>query len=426
MLNEIQIESMEIVRQFTLIPILHTFWQPMIQLFEGNFLLIDERLCHHIGLMWKNYTIINRNCDLRSYLLHQDERYKKIIVLIPYENDGIMVERYAELDNCASVIVNSLDCNELKFVFTNKDYKLSFQEENNLFIYTRNNYEEYQYLEMILKAKNGTRKASRTGVYTMSTFGMMGRYSLRDGRFPLLTTKRVFWRAVVEELLWFLRGETSSKVLSEKGIKIWDGNGSKEFLESRGLGHREEGDLGPVYGFQWRRFGAKYIDCHTDYSGQGIDQVNEIIQTLKTDPDSRRMILTAWNPQALNEMALPPCHVMCIFNVLNGELNCMLVQRSADVGLGVPFNIASYALLTRIIAHIVGMKTGELVYITADTHIYENHLQALTIQQERQPRLFPTLKIVADPDLKPEELKIDNFALMDYNPHENISMPMAV
>jgi len=207
-------------------------------------------------------------------------------------------------------------------------------------------HEEYQYLKLVDEImEKGVRMDDRTGVGTLSVFGTMMRFDLRTS-FPLLTTKRVFWRGVVEELLWFVKGDTNGKHLSEKGIKIWEGNGSREFLDKRGLSHREEGDLGPVYGFQWRHFGAKYVDMHTDYSGQGVDQLAECIKKIKEDPADRRIIMSAWNPADLNLMALPPCHMFCQFYVANGELSCLMYQRSCDMGLGVPFNIASYSLLT--------------------------------------------------------------------------------
>ena len=179
-----------------------------------------------------------------------------------------------------------------------------------------NNNEERQYLDLIKDVlENGTRKSNRTSTDTLSVFGRTMRFSLKNGRMPLLTTKRTFWRGLAEELLWFISGSTNSNLLAEKGVHIWDGNGSREFLDSRGLQHLEEGDLGQVYGFQWRHFGATYTNMHDDYTGQGIDQLAGIIETLKTDPGSRRMILTAWNPLVLDEMALPPCHLQCQFYV---------------------------------------------------------------------------------------------------------------
>mmetsp|Transcript_19874 Transcript_19874/g.50122 ORF Transcript_19874/g.50122 Transcript_19874/m.50122 type:complete len:497 (-) Transcript_19874:158-1648(-) len=289
-------------------------------------------------------------------------------------------------------------------------------------------HEELQYLDMIKDiVATGDLQGDRTGVGTIAKFGCQMRFSLRDGVFPLLTTKRVFWRGVLEELLWFLRGDTNGNHLSEKGIKIWDGNGSREFLDKRGLSHREVGDLGPVYGFQWRHFGAEYKDMHADYSGKGVDQVAELIETLKKNPTDRRMILTAWNPAALHEMALPPCHMFAQFYVNSQkELSCLLYQRSCDMGLGVPFNIASYAALTYMIAQCTGLKPGEFVHSMGNTHVYSNHVQPLMEQQvDRLPRPFPLLK------LNPEKTDIDSFVfddftLIGYNPHPKVAMEMAV
>jgi dihydrofolate reductase/thymidylate synthase len=286
-------------------------------------------------------------------------------------------------------------------------------------------HEEYQYLNAIRDIiEKGNHMGDRTGTGTRSLFGQQQRYDLRKS-FPLLTTKRVFWRAVVEELLWFVRGDTNGKHLSEKGIKIWDGNGSKEFLEKRGLGHREEGDLGPVYGFQWRHFGAKYVDMHTDYKGQGVDQLAECIKTIKENPTDRRILLSAWNPADLSLMALPPCHMFCQFYVANGELSCLMYQRSADMGLGVPFNIASYSLLTLMMAQVCGLKPGEFIHTLGNAHVYQNHVEPLQTQLERTPRPFPTLKM--NPDVKDiDGFEAKDFELIGYNPHGKIAMEMAV
>lgn len=193
----------------------------------------------------------------------------------------------------------------------------------------------------------------------------------------------MFWKGVLEELLWFIKGSTNAKELSSKGVRIWDANGSRDFLDNLGFSSRKEGDLGPVYGFQWRHFGADYKDMDSDYSHQGVDQLQKVIDTIKTNPDDRRIILCAWNPKDLPSMALPPCHALCQFYVVNGELSCQLYQRSADMGLGVPFNIASYALLTYMIAHITGLKPGDFVHTLGDAHIYLNHIEPLKMQAER-------------------------------------------
>jgi thymidylate synthase len=251
------------------------------------------------------------------------------------------------------------------------------------------------------------------------------RFSLRDNVLPLLTTKRVFWRGVAEELLWFISGNTSAKFLQEKNIHIWDGNGSREFLDKSGLSHREEGDLGPVYGFQWRHFGAPYSTMHADYSNQGVDQIKDILYKLKHNPTDRRIILSAWNPSALKEMALPPCHMFAQFYVSNGELSCQMYQRSGDMGLGVPFNIASYALLTRLLAQVSGLKAGEFVHVLGDAHVYKNHVEPLYLQLEREPRPFPTL--VIDPTITEiDDFKFEHFQVVGYDPHGTIKMEMAV
>ncbi|XP_009332467.1 PREDICTED: thymidylate synthase [Pygoscelis adeliae] len=244
-------------------------------------------------------------------------------------------------------------------------------------------------------------------------------------QFPLLTTKRVFWKGVLEELLWFIKGSTNAKELSAKGVKIWDANGSRDFLDKQGFSTREEGDLGPVYGFQWRHFGAEYKDMHADYSNQGVDQLQKVIETIKTNPDDRRIIMCAWNPKDISLMALPPCHALCQFYVLNGELSCQLYQRSGDMGLGVPFNIASYSLLTYMIAHVTGLKPGEFIHTLGDAHIYLNHVEPLKVQLQREPRPFPKLRILRKVE-DISDFKAEDFQIEDYNPHPPIKMEMAV
>lgn len=288
------------------------------------------------------------------------------------------------------------------------------------------NPDEMQYLQLIKNIiENGDRRDDRTGVGTLSIFGAQMRFNLRDNIFPLLTTKRVFWRGVAEELLWFIRGCTDVKVLQEKGIKIWDGNSTREFLDKSGFKEREEGDLGPVYGFQWRHFGAAYKTCKDDYTGQGIDQLNEVIKRIQENPNDRRIIMSAWNPTDIPIMALPPCHCLVQFHVSNGHLSCQMYQRSADMGLGVPFNIASYALLTCMIAHVTNLKPGDFVHTLGDAHVYSNHVEPLREQLQRLPRRFPTLKFKRQVE-KIEDFTFDDFLIEDYNPHPKISMEMAV
>lgn len=284
---------------------------------------------------------------------------------------------------------------------------------------------EQQYLDAIkLILDTGIQKRDRTGVGTISLFGMTMRFNLRHD-FPLLTTKRVFWKGVVEELLWFISGKTNGNLLSEKGVKIWEGNGSRAYLDSIGLNHRAEGDLGPVYGFQWRHFGAQYTDFHADYTGQGVDQLADVIRKIKNKPDDRRIILSAWNPADLDKMALPPCHMFAQFYVAKGELSCIMYQRSADMGLGVPFNIASYSLLTCMLAQVAGLQPGEFIHVLGDSHVYLNHVGPLREQLTRQPKPFPTLTL--NPDIKDiDAFKSTDIAIHNYQPHPPIKMEMAV
>jgi dihydrofolate reductase/thymidylate synthase len=287
-------------------------------------------------------------------------------------------------------------------------------------------YEERQYLELLSDILvRGCRRPDRTGVGTLSVFGRSMRFSLRENRLPLLTTKRVFWKGVAEELLWFISGSTSARALSAKGVRIWDANGSREFLAGVGLGHREEGDLGPVYGFQWRHFGAEYSDMHADYAGKGVDQLSRAIHLIRTRPFDRRIVISAWNPRDLDKMALPPCHMFCQFYVANGEVSCCMYQRSADMGLGVPFNIASYALLTHMVAHVTGYRAGDLVHVIGDAHIYANHIDAVVEQLGRTPRPFPRIYF-ANRRAELEQFVFEDFVLEDYNPHPPIKMDMAV
>jgi thymidylate synthase len=288
-------------------------------------------------------------------------------------------------------------------------------------------HDERQYCNLIWDILGyGTVEKTRNGT-TISVFGAGMHFSLRDGILPLLTTKRVAWVTCLKELLWFIRGCTDNAILKEQGVHIWDANASREFLDSRGLTHLRENDLGPVYGHQWRHFNAPYTDCETDYSGKGVDQLASIIATLK-DPaqrTSRRMVMSAWNPQQLDEMALPPCHVLVQFNVSQGDLlSCALYQRSGDVGLGVPFNIASYALLTHLLAHHCGLRAHEFIYTVGNAHIYEEHVSALQAQVEREPYPFPVLEIIGGPKERIEDYIPADFVVRNYTYHAAIKMEM--
>lgn len=288
------------------------------------------------------------------------------------------------------------------------------------------NKEEQQYLELCQKIiDTGNKKGDRTGTGTRSIFGAQMRFSLENNTFPLLTTKKTFLRGISEELLWFIRGSTNAKELHDKNVRIWDANASREFLDKRGLHNRAEWDLGPVYGFQWRHFGAKYGTMHDDYTGQGVDQLKNVIETIKNNPNDRRMLMVAWNPVDVDQMALPPCHCLCQFYVADGKLSCQLYQRSCDMGLGVPFNIASYALLTIMMAHVTNLEPGDFIHSLGDAHVYNNHVSQLEEQISRQPRPFPKMKITRKVE-SIEDFRMEDFELSDYNPHPVIKMPMAV
>jgi len=249
-------------------------------------------------------------------------------------------------------------------------------------------------------------------------------FDIRES-FPLLTTKKMYWKGVVHELLWFLHADTNSKHLEEKKVNIWKGNSNREFLDKQGLETYEEGDCGPIYGFQWRHFGAEYSGMHADYQGQGIDQLQNCIHLLKSDPTSRRIFMSAWNPIHLHQMCLPPCHVSYQFYVSNkNELSCILYQRSGDMFLGVPFNIASASLLTYILADMCNLKPGVLTIQIGDAHIYENHIEQVKIQLERIPFVFPKLTISQNPKERIEDYTFENFTLENYQSHATIAAVM--
>lgn len=262
-----------------------------------------------------------------------------------------------------------------------------------------------QYLDLLRHIReNGTMKEDRTGVGTQSIFGHQMRFDLSEG-FPLLTTKKVHLKSIIYELLWFIAGDTNIKYLKDHGVSIWD-----EWAD-------ENGELGPVYGHQWRSWPAP--------DGTTIDQLSKVIETIRKNPDSRRMIVSAWNVAEVDKMALPPCHTLFQFYVADGKLSCQLYQRSADVFLGVPFNIASYALLTMMVAQVCGLKPGEFIHTTGDTHIYRNHFEQVALQLSREPRPLP--KMLLNPDVKEIfDFKYEDFTLEDYDPWPRIPAPVAV
>nr|WP_314645147.1 thymidylate synthase [uncultured Prevotella sp.] len=262
-----------------------------------------------------------------------------------------------------------------------------------------------QYLNLLNRIlTEGTQKGDRTGTGTLSIFGHQMRFDLRDG-FPLLTTKKLHLKSIIYELLWFLRGDTNVHYLQEHGVRIWN-----EWAD-------ENGELGPVYGHQWRSW--------PDYKGGTIDQIKNVVDMIKHNPDSRRMLVTAWNPAEVEDMALPPCHCLFQFYVADGRLSLQLYQRSADSFLGVPFNIASYALLLQMIAQVTGLEAGEFIHTTGDTHLYLNHLEQAKLQLTREPRTLPKMKI--NPDVKDIfDFKYEDFELIGYDPLPHIPGVVAV
>ena len=293
-----------------------------------------------------------------------------------------------------------------------------------------NNHEEHQYLNLIRNIlENGTWEEGRNG-RTKAIFGAAMRFSLKDGKIPILTTKKTAWKTCLKELLWFIRGDTDNKILQDQGVHIWDGNTSREFLDSRGLNHYREGLIGPGYGFQWRHFGGDYnssvAGVQDAWSGRGVDQLQQIIDALK-DPaqrTSRRLIMTAWNPLQLDEMALPPCHILCQFNVHDGnKLSCSMYQRSVDSILGLPFNIASYSFLTHLIAKHCGLEAYEFVHFMGNCHIYEDHIEGAKLQLTREPLSFPTVSIKQVRE-NINHYCVDDFELSDYKSHEAIKFKM--
>lgn len=284
---------------------------------------------------------------------------------------------------------------------------------------------ERQYLNLIQKVLDeGIRQPNRTGIDAISTFGEQMKFDLRGWKLPLFTTKRVSFKNVLRELLFFVRGQTDAKILSAQGVKIWDANGSAEFLAAKGF-NRPEGELGPVYGHQWRRWGQTYDEATNSYSGEYVDQLAEAIRKIKTTPNARDIIVSAWNPSAIPTMALPPCHCLFQFYVANGELSCHLYQRSADMGLGVPYNVASYAILTMMIAKVTGLEPGTLVHTLGNAHVYVNHVDALKTQLTRTPTESPTLKFTRDVTDIDDFLHTD-FLVEGYEPQGAIFMKMAV
>jgi thymidylate synthase len=270
----------------------------------------------------------------------------------------------------------------------------------------------------------GKREVRRNGGVITHIGGAL-RFDLNNKEMPILTTKKMAWKSCLKELLWFINGDTDNRTLQNQGVKIWDKNASKSFLESRGLRY-EENDLGPVYGHQWRHFNATYYTSKFNYNGMGVDQLNILVNKLKDEEErtSRRLLMSAWNPCQINEMALPPCHVMSQYHVTEGnKLSCTVYQRSADLGLGLPFNISSYAFLTHLLAHHCNLEANELIMFIGNCHIYDDHEEALKKQIDREPLLFPKIEICESRE-KMEDYKFTDFKIHNYESYDKINMDM--
>jgi thymidylate synthase len=287
-------------------------------------------------------------------------------------------------------------------------------------------HDENQYLHLIDDIlQHGIMETGRNG-NAKTIVGSAMHFSLEDGTLPLLTTKKVAWKTCAKELFWFINGSTDNKLLQDQKVTIWNGNAGRDYLDQIGLHERPENDLGPIYGHQWRHFNAPYTTCHADYQGQGEDQLAYIIACLKNPEtrNSRRLIMSAWNPCQLAEMALPPCHILVQFNVTEGDkLSCSLYQRSGDVGLGVPFNIASYSLFTHLLANHCGLQATDFYYHLGNCHIYDDHLEALQRQITRIPFSFPTVKI-NNIKANINDYSLDDIELFNYITHDPIKMEM--
>lgn len=296
------------------------------------------------------------------------------------------------------------------------------------FIAPRVDHQEYVYLDTLKTiAETGETKSDRTGTGTTSVFGTRMEFNISE-RVPIFTTKRINYDNIIKELLFFVSGKTDTKILESDGVGIWKGNTSREFLDSRGLEY-EEGDMGPLYGFQWRHWNAPYEGCDGNYAGKGIDQLSEVIRLIRNDPHSRRILMSAWNVEQLPEMTLPPCHSYVQFNVSGDRkyLDCQLYMRSSDFFLGVPYNVASYSILTHMIAHVTNLKPRKFILVSGDAHIYSTHEDQVKRQLSRTPRPFPFLKFRGAAKIHEiDDFTFKSFIIEGYTSWPFISAPMAI
>tara|TARA_B110000211_G_C14059603_1_gene544920 strand:- start:1140 stop:2222 length:1083 start_codon:yes stop_codon:yes gene_type:complete len=353
--------------------------------------------------------ITTPNMDIGNVFL----KNKNIIELNYVKN---LLHTYTE-KNC----INNVDKNLYEVSYSMYNYKAIQINDYTMYIQTKTN--EFNYLQQLQNVLDHGETRHTRNSETISSFGIRMEFDLTLG-FPLLTTKKMFWKGIKEELVWFLGANTNSKDLSDKGVHIWDGNSNRAFLDSIGLETYKEWDCGPIYGFQWRHFNAKYKGCLVNYKHQGVDQLLQVIHLLKTDPTSRRIFMSAWNPEQMKQMALPPCHISYQFYVSEGnKLQCQMYQRSGDMFLGIPFNIASTALLVHIVAKMTDLQPGKVIIVVGDAHIYKNHVEQVKIQLQRTPYI-PCNLIVKTKKNNIEEYSASDFILQNYYSHPSIKANM--
>ena len=365
--------------------------------------------------MEKNYLdeIILNEIQVNSEISYQDKDFN---YFPKFKHSWEEVDRELFSENN---VLSNVDKNIISEVKFNKiHYNNLLNNSHNLIS------DELYYLNIIKDVlNNGEERKTRNSI-TRSQFGLRMEFNDINIKFPLLTTKKVFWKGIVEELLWFISANTNSKDLEKKGVKIWKGNSSREYLDQNGLNEYCDGDCGPIYGFQWRHFNAVYNGMDKNYENKGIDQLKNCIELIKNNPTSRRIFMTAWNPCQINEMVLPPCHVSYQFYVRDeNKLDCQMYQRSGDLFLGVPFNIASTALLTSLIAKVTNKIPGKIIIILGDAHIYNNHIEQIKLQLKRKPYEFPTLNIKKINE-NINDYSVDDIELLSYYSHPPIKAEM--
>lgn len=386
-------------------------------------IIADKRISEYLGTTIGYQTISSYNAY--SYVFHFNYKNKVNIKVSPY----FKFIGYSEIIHVPVDHPLMFPSDTYRILI----YKKNFSIPGNLSRTSINTFvhEEYKYLNLCDKIlKNSVERIDRTNVGTFSLFGESISFDLSNDTIPILTTKNMAIKSIIEELLWFIRGHTDSKLLEEKGINIWTKNSNRSFLDKKGLVNLKEGDIGSGYGFQWRHSGATYIDCDSDYKGQGFDQLDYVFDLLKNDRFSRKILMCAWNPSQLTGMALEPCHVLVQFYVReeNGVLflSSHLYQRSADVFLGLPFNITSYSVLTHLLAKKTGMIAEKLTISLGDSHIYKNHVEQVRKQLCNVPRPFPKLKISDNVEkLDWSELDRKHFEVIGYYNNESIKAEMA-